>query len=78
MDKELFLANLREAVEIEDSYELEEDTLFKEHENWSSIASLMTTAMIFSEYDVQITGDELESCNTIKELYILIKNKIGA
>ncbi len=78
MDKELFLANLREAVEIEDSYELEDDTLFKEHENWSSIASLMTTAMIFSEYDAQITGDELESCNTIKELYILIKNKIGA
>ena len=78
MDKELFYANLREAIEIEESYELNDSTLFKEHENWSSIASLMTTAMIFSEYDKQITVEELEKCNTVGEFYNLILKKIGS
>lgn len=77
IDKSSFMANLEEAMEVPEG-SLSDNSRFKENNVWSSISALMTIAMIFSEYDVQITGDELVSCNSVKDIYDIVVQKMGA
>ncbi|OOZ42336.1 hypothetical protein BOW53_00405 [Solemya pervernicosa gill symbiont] len=71
MDSALFLENIHEALNNQVD-ELTLETAFQELEKWDSLASVSTVAMIYAEYDVQVSGDELLSCKTLGEL----KNKI--
>ena len=54
---------------------LHEDMLLREQEGWDSIASVSIVAMVFAEYDVQITGDELVGLKTPGDLIRLIEEK---
>ena len=51
------------------------DVAFKTLDEWSSLAALSIISMVDEEFDKQITGADLRSVNTIKELYDLIQNK---
>lgn len=54
---------------------LREDTLFRELPQWSSMHALILMALAETEYDVSIKGEELRNCNTIKDIYNLIKSR---
>lgn len=51
------------------------DTIYKDLEEWDSLASLSIIAMVDDELGKRITGSELRSCNTIEELYNQIMQK---
>lgn len=42
---------------------------------WDSLALLGTLAMVDSEYNVQISGLELQSCNTVGDIANLVAKK---
>jgi len=50
-------------------------TRYRELEEWGSLTSLAITSAIDDEMDVQITGPELRSINTIEELYNYVMSK---
>ncbi len=75
MDSSVFLSNMLDAFDDRvDEFTLE--TRFREISEWDSLASVSTVAMIYAEYDVQISGAELTGCETLNELMSLVQNKI--
>lgn len=50
-------------------------TRYRELDEWGSLTALSVISAIDDEMDVQITGANLRSVNTIEELYNLIQNK---
>lgn len=57
--------------------ELEVGTNFRALEAWDSLASVSTAAMIYAEYDVQVSGDELATCETVQDLIALVDEKMN-
>ena len=51
------------------------DTNFKGLDEWNSLTSLSIIAMVDEYFNKRISGTELQSCTTIKELYDLIITK---
>ncbi len=70
-----FIENLAEALEIDDASELNENTVFEEIEEWSSLGVLEVITMISNEYDVILSPKEMRTVKTIEELVNLIKSK---
>ncbi|MBW6484098.1 MAG: acyl carrier protein [Vicingaceae bacterium] len=60
--------------------ELEKGTLtpqtnYREIENWSSMHALIIIALIDSEFDVLLNGDDLKETQTIQDLFNLVQSK---
>ena len=51
------------------------ETKFRELNEWSSLSALGVIALADEEFDVELSGKDLRSVNTIQELYTLINNK---
>ena len=75
MNLNTFIENFIEAVEIEDVSTIEPATVFREIEEWDSLAALSTIAMADEEYGVTITNKDLKEAETIEELWQLIERK---
>ena len=65
------------AVEFEETPEEQftAETIFKDLEEWGSLIALSIISMIDDAFDKTITGADLRSCNTIKELFDLVEAK---
>lgn len=72
MEKEKFLENVIEILEIEDSSSINESTNFKELDEWDSLTALSTISMVDEECGVTITNKDLKSVETLGGLYNLI------
>ena len=70
-----FIENLAEQFDDVELAELKEDTQFKELEDWSSLTVMGIIAMAKTIYGKKITGREVRSCDTVKDLYQLITSK---
>lgn len=77
MSIDFFIEQLEAAVEVLPEGLLKPETEFQQIEEWSSICSLMTLAMIYSEFEVQLSGGELTACNTVESLYTLVQQKVS-
>ncbi len=75
MEIRKFIENFIEALEIENESEITETTVYKELDEWDSLAALSTISMVDDEYGVTITNKDLRSVDTIQQLYELIKDK---
>lgn len=75
MDINKFIEDFVEAIEIEDASEINESTVFKELEEWYSLAALATISMVDDEYGVTITNKDLRAVETLGELFKLIEEK---
>ncbi|NJC26126.1 acyl carrier protein [Neolewinella antarctica] len=76
MDK--FIENLREQYEmLEDQVVIDAATKFKELEDWDSLVALSVIAMADEEYRVKISGDDIRSVTTVRELHDLVRERIG-
>lgn len=51
------------------------ETKFREMEEWDSLAALTIIAMVDEEFEKRITGADIRSCESIKDLYDLILSK---
>ena len=55
---------------------LKPDTDFRDLDEWSSMHALIIIALIDTEYDVTITGEDLSSIKTASELYEIVKSRM--
>ena len=50
-------------------------TSYKDIEGWSSMQALILIALIDSEYDVMLSGEDLNNTSTIQDIYTIVKSK---
>lgn len=77
IDSDTFVDAVTEAFDISDG-NLALDTQFKTLEQWDSLASVSTVAMVYANYDVQISGNELVGCTTVADILELVTAKLPA
>ena len=72
-----FISDIEEAIEEIEKGTLKPETEFRKSESWSSMHALIILAMIDTNYDVALTGEEMRKCTTIGELYNAVVAKKG-
>ena len=75
MEIKEFIEKFGEIFDETDVTTLMADTNFRELDEWSSLSALGVIALADEEFDVELSGSELRTVNTIQELFDLIKNK---
>ena len=75
MEISKFLADFAEQFDDTDSSEIQEDTVFHELDEWSSLVGMSLIAMVKTEYGKSITGKEIRECVTVRDLFDLIEAK---
>ena len=52
------------------------ETAFRDLDEWNSFLALAIMAMVKSEYDVNLTADEMRDANTVQELFDTVKSHL--
>ena len=73
MTKEEFVQEFAELLENE---EINENTKFRELDEWDSLAALSTISTIDDEFGVTINNKDLRSVETVSELYDLVVSRV--
>lgn len=72
MNLEEFIENFAAQFDDTDAEMFTADTVFKQLDEWSSLAALSIIAMVDDEYDVIIKGNDIISSDTIKDLFDVV------
>jgi acyl carrier protein len=75
MDLQKFITDFANQFDDTDISEFNENTFFQDLDEWSSLILLSVIALAKINYDKAITGAEIRSCKTVKDLYNLIESK---
>ncbi len=75
MEISKFLADFAEQFDDTDVSEIQEDTVFHDLDEWSSLVGMSLIAMVKTEYGRTITGKEIRECVTVRNLFDLIAAK---
>lgn len=75
MELQDFIKNFAEQFDETDASEIQADTNYQELDEWSSLTAMSIIAFVKTQYNKAITGKEIRSCSTVKELYELIQSK---
>lgn len=70
-----FIINFSEQFEDTDSSEITATTKFHELDEWSSLLGMSILALAKATYGKSISGSELRNCETVEDVFNLIKNK---
>jgi acyl carrier protein len=63
-----FINQFAEVLELDDNHGLTTATIFRDLEEWDSLAYLSVIAMIDEEYDIVIEGNDFKKLITIGDL----------
>lgn len=74
MDKK-FIDLFAEVLELEGEHGLSKETIFRDLEEWDSLAYLSVIAMIDEEYDIVIEGNDFKKLITIGDLISEIEKR---
>tara|TARA_B110000208_G_C11667680_1_gene394015 strand:- start:586 stop:816 length:231 start_codon:yes stop_codon:yes gene_type:complete len=55
--------------------EITKDSVFTDFDEWDSLTALSLIAMIDQEYNVKITGDEINSSKTLNDIFEIVNKK---
>lgn len=75
MDINEFIEKFAEVFDDTDASVITPDTRFRDLDEWSSLTGLGTIALADEEFDVELSGSELRSVNTVQELFDLLSSK---
>lgn len=75
MDKKIFIEKFIETVEIESVPNVDENTKFRELEEWNSLAVLSVIVLLDEEYGIQIENSDFKKLNTIGDIISYIESK---
>lgn len=73
MELQKFIENLAEQFDDTDITEIQPDTVYQELDEWSSLTAMSIIAMVKTQYGKTITGREIRKCQTVEELFNLVK-----
>lgn len=71
-----FIKQIEEEIEEFEPGMLTPDLNYRDIEDWSSMHALIIIALADTEYDVTITGADLRTCDTVRDLYNLVKSRM--
>ncbi|EFI40532.1 acyl carrier protein [Bacteroides sp. 3_1_23] len=74
MDTKIFIEKFAEALEIETTDVLSTETIFRELEEWDSLAYLSVIAMMDEEFEIQIENVEFKQLKTLGDIMNYITN----
>ena len=66
---------VQEFAELLENEEINENTKFRELDEWDSLAALSTISTIDDEFGVTINNKDLRSVETVSELYDLVVSR---
>jgi acyl carrier protein len=75
MEINQFVCHFENAIEGIEPGSLTPETQYHKLAQWDSLGLLCLLAMIDCEYDVQISGMELKSCDTLRAIFDLAAGK---
>ncbi|VTY03408.1 Uncharacterised protein [uncultured Prevotella sp.] len=75
MELEKFINGFAEQFDETDISEIKADTDFHNLDEWSSLVAMGVIAFIKMEYNKTITGKDIKSCKSVKDLFNLIQSK---
>lgn len=75
MELNEFIENFAEQFDDTDPSEITADTEFHELDEWGSLIGMSVIALVKTQYGKTLTGGELRSCKTVRELFELIEAK---
>ena len=70
-----FIANFAEQLDDTDPAEITAQTKFRQLDEWSSLSVMCVIAMVDSEYDVALKGDDINRAETVEDLFNFVKSK---
>ena len=73
MDIKNFISKFAEMLEIEDIEALTPETEFRDLDEWSSISVMEFIAFADENYGKQVGDIHIKPCQTIQDLYKLVK-----
>jgi acyl carrier protein len=73
MEIKEFIKNFAAQLDDTEESEIKEDTVFTELEEWSSLTALSVIAFVKTDYGKNITGKQIRSCKTVKDLFELVQ-----
>lgn len=75
MELQDFIKKFAEQFDDTDISEVQADTHFQDLEEWGSLTVLSVIALIKTNYNKIVTGKEIRSCETVEDLFNLVKTK---
>lgn len=75
MELKNFIENFASQFDETEANVFQGNTKFKELEEWTSLMALSVIAMVDSEYEVAIKGDDIRNSQTIEDLYNIVKSR---
>lgn len=75
MELGAFVLKFANQFDDTDVAEINENTVFSELEEWSSLVTLSVIAMIKVDYGKTVTGAEIRSCRTVNDLFVMVREK---
>lgn len=76
MDIKEFIENFAAEFEMTEPEEFNEDTQYRELEEWDSLLGLSIIGMINNTYGVKVTGEEVKNAGTILGLYKIVESRV--
>lgn len=73
---EEFIAKLEEEFEDIEKGILHPDFDYRKIDNWGSMHALIIIALVDTEFDISLSGSDLKSTKTIRDLYNFIESKL--
>ncbi|KQC34058.1 acyl carrier protein [Nonlabens sp. YIK11] len=67
-----FINNFAEQFDETDRSEFQNDTQFKDLDEWDSMIALSIIAMMDEEYGTTINGDDIKKADTIEDLFKIV------
>ena len=77
MEYKEFIGAFMEAFELDESFEVKMDDVFREYDNWDSLTKLSLIAILDDEFDVLIEDKVFNKLITIQDLYDFLGNIKG-
>ncbi len=77
MQLDTFIAHIEEEFEDLPAGIITGDTAFRQLDGWSSMMALILIARIDSEYNVNLTAEELAEATTVNDLFTLVKTRVA-
>lgn len=75
MELNAFVLKFANQFDDTDVAEINENTVFSELEEWSSLVTLSVIAMIKVDYGKTVTGTEIRNCRTVNDLFVMVREK---
>jgi len=70
-----FLMHFANILDDTDVSLIKEETVFRDLDEWDSLTALSLIAMADEEYSVKLTGDDIKSSITLKDIFEKISSK---